>query len=195
MQEFKALSGQQQSELLKPFSTFESQVASQALIPVIRDSLRLFQDQDYPQQLSRLTQWAHAQQSSGTSESGHGTENATHDGGGSSSASSVGISGTVGSDQASQSNDGSFASPSKTSSEPGANTQTHLLPGAPSGSSGATASSALEIEPRIEFIASKSIALSFDKAWLADETDVDAYLKAMREALLDQIHKGKRIQI
>jgi len=36
---------------------------------------------------------------------------------------------------------------------------------------------------------------SFDKAWLADETDVERYLESMREALLDEIRKGKRIQI
>jgi hypothetical protein len=35
----------------------------------------------------------------------------------------------------------------------------------------------------------------FDKAWLADETDVERYLESMRQALLDEIRKGKRIQI
>jgi len=37
--------------------------------------------------------------------------------------------------------------------------------------------------------------VSFDKAWLADEADVERYLESMREALLDEIRKGKRIQI
>ena len=41
----------------------------------------------------------------------------------------------------------------------------------------------------------KSIRISFDKAWLADELDVDRYLEVMREALLVEIGKGKRIQI
>jgi hypothetical protein len=50
-------------------------------------------------------------------------------------------------------------------------------------------------EPRIEYVPSRSVKVSFDKAWLADETDVDRYLKSMREALLDEIRKGKRIQI
>lgn len=40
-----------------------------------------------------------------------------------------------------------------------------------------------------------SLKVPFSAAWLADETDVERYLEAMRKALLDEIHKGKRIQI
>ncbi len=50
-------------------------------------------------------------------------------------------------------------------------------------------------EPRIEYVPSRSVKVSFDKAWLADETDVERYLESMRKALLDEIRKGKRIQI
>lgn len=50
-------------------------------------------------------------------------------------------------------------------------------------------------EPRIEYVPSRSVKVSFEKAWLADETDVDRYLNSMREALLEEIRKGKRIQI
>lgn len=50
-------------------------------------------------------------------------------------------------------------------------------------------------EPRIEYVPSRTVKVSFDKAWLADETDVDRYLESMREALLEEIRKGKRIQI
>lgn len=50
-------------------------------------------------------------------------------------------------------------------------------------------------EPRIEYVPSRAVKVSFDKAWLADETDVERYLESMREALLDEIRKGKRIQI
>lgn len=50
-------------------------------------------------------------------------------------------------------------------------------------------------EPPIEYVPSRSVRVSFDKAWLADETDVDRYLESMRQALLEEIHKGKRIQI
>lgn len=50
-------------------------------------------------------------------------------------------------------------------------------------------------EPRIEYVPSRTVKVSFDKAWLADEDDVESYLKSMREALLEEIRKGKRIQI
>lgn len=33
------------------------------------------------------------------------------------------------------------------------------------------------------------------ESWLADESDVERYLDSMRKALLDDIRKGKRIQI
>ncbi len=44
-------------------------------------------------------------------------------------------------------------------------------------------------------VLSRNINIAFDKAWLVNETDVDSYLEAMRKALLEEIHKGKRIQI
>lgn len=50
-------------------------------------------------------------------------------------------------------------------------------------------------EPRIEYVPSRSVRISFEKAWLADESDVDHYLEAMREALMEEIRNGKRIQI
>jgi len=40
-----------------------------------------------------------------------------------------------------------------------------------------------------------SLKVPFNAAWLADETDVDRYLASMREALLEEIRQGKRIQI
>lgn len=61
--------------------------------------------------------------------------------------------------------------------------------------SGATTKSPAKTEPRIEYVAGRAVKVSFDKAWLADETDVDRYLESMREALLEEIRKGKRIQI
>ncbi len=50
-------------------------------------------------------------------------------------------------------------------------------------------------EPRIEYVPSRAVKVSFEKAWLADETDVNRYLESMRIALLKEIHNGKRIQI
>ena len=50
-------------------------------------------------------------------------------------------------------------------------------------------------EPTVEYISGRTVTVAFDKVWLADEMDVDRYIKAMREALMTEIRKGKRIQI
>ena len=50
-------------------------------------------------------------------------------------------------------------------------------------------------EPRVEFVPIGAVRVSFDKVWLADESEVDRYLDRMREALLAEIRGGKRIQI
>jgi hypothetical protein len=50
-------------------------------------------------------------------------------------------------------------------------------------------------ETRVEYVPSRSVQVSFDKAWLADEDDVNRYLESMRQALMEEIHKGKRIQV
>jgi len=50
-------------------------------------------------------------------------------------------------------------------------------------------------KPHIEYVPSRAIKVPYDKAWLADETDVDRYLESMRAVLLEEIRKGKRIQI
>ena len=50
-------------------------------------------------------------------------------------------------------------------------------------------------EPRIEYVTSQSVRVSFDKRWLADEADVERYLESMKKALLTEIRSGKRIQI
>ena len=44
-------------------------------------------------------------------------------------------------------------------------------------------------------MSSSTIKVTFAKAWLADEADVDRYLDSMRQALLEEIRKGKRIQV
>ena len=60
---------------------------------------------------------------------------------------------------------------------------------------GANSTSPTQSEPPIQYVPSRAVKVSFNKAWLADETDVERYLESMREALLDEIRKGKRIQI
>ena len=42
---------------------------------------------------------------------------------------------------------------------------------------------------------SRSVKVSFDKAWLADETDVEHYLESMREALLVEIRKVNEFKL
>ncbi len=49
--------------------------------------------------------------------------------------------------------------------------------------------------PKVEYVNVRQVRATYDKAWLADETDVEHYLESMREALLDEIRKGKRVQI
>jgi len=50
-------------------------------------------------------------------------------------------------------------------------------------------------ESSVEYIPIRQIRVKFDKAWLATESDVDSYLESMRKALLEEIRKGRRIQI
>jgi len=53
----------------------------------------------------------------------------------------------------------------------------------------------VKAERRIEYILCRSVQVTFDKAWLANEADVERYLESMRKALLAEIRDGKRIQI
>ena len=50
-------------------------------------------------------------------------------------------------------------------------------------------------EPKVEYISSKSITVEYDKAWLANEEDVEDYVEKYKEALLKEIKSGKRVQI
>lgn len=49
--------------------------------------------------------------------------------------------------------------------------------------------------PKLDYVTIRSVKVSFDEAWLADEADVKRYLDSMREALLAEIRSGKRVQI
>ena len=51
------------------------------------------------------------------------------------------------------------------------------------------------IEPPVEYVTQRALSVAYDKAWLADEADVDEYLAALREALLAQVRDGKRVQV
>ena len=58
MDEFGALSGEQQEQVIRPFNEFTADIERQRLIAVIRDRLRSFEESDYPRQLSQMTTWA-----------------------------------------------------------------------------------------------------------------------------------------
>ena len=50
-------------------------------------------------------------------------------------------------------------------------------------------------KPKIEYIASRNITIPYTKAWLETEEDIDNYVKKIREAFLQEVKKGKRINI
>ncbi len=50
-------------------------------------------------------------------------------------------------------------------------------------------------EPRVEYVSGRSVNVVFDQAFLASEADVERYLDSMREALMEKIRQGKRIQV
>ena len=50
-------------------------------------------------------------------------------------------------------------------------------------------------EPRPEYVAAKQIRVPFDKPLLTTAEDVEAYLEALRNALLGQISDGKSIRV
>lgn len=137
MDEFSALSAEQQEQVTRPFDEFTGSIAHQRLIAVIRDNLRRFEESEYQRQLSQMSAWAQPAPSPAPTQSGEAGNQ-----------------------------------PAGTSTAP-----------------------PTVNEPRIEYIPSRSVKVSFDKAWLANESDVDEYLKSMREALLAEIRKGKRVQI
>ncbi|MEA3336901.1 MAG: BREX system P-loop protein BrxC [Chloroflexota bacterium] len=123
MDDFQDLSPEQQEVLRQPFDELGRTVQVHTLIAVIRDELRSFEEQRYPQLLGQMSDWL----------------------------------------------------------EPESETDPESGP-------------VIE-EPRYEYVPSQSLAVPFKKAWLADEADVDAYLKALKEALMQAIAEGKRVQV
>ncbi len=58
MVEFAALSSERQSQLILPFEAVLRNLGHQTLIAVIRDTLRRFQEEEYPQILTKLSAWS-----------------------------------------------------------------------------------------------------------------------------------------
>jgi hypothetical protein len=122
MEEFLKLSPDQQGQLTQPFDAFLQNLERQTLIAVIRDTLRRFDEGEYPKLLQKMEAWAQRQ----PSDEGKPTTLA---------------------------------------------------------------------DPEAEYVTSRSIRVTYDKAWLADESDVERYLAALKEALMKAIEEGKRVQI
>jgi hypothetical protein len=69
------------------------------------------------------------------------------------------------------------------------------MPEQPAPATGGVKPSPVATPAQPQIIAGRSIKVAFDKAWLADETDLNSYLDALREAWLKEISAGKRVQI
>ena len=63
------------------------------------------------------------------------------------------------------------------------------------GDTSSPASVAKVADQAIQFVSYKDVTVDFDKAWLADEADVENYLAAMKKALLAEVQNGKRIHV
>jgi hypothetical protein len=50
-------------------------------------------------------------------------------------------------------------------------------------------------EPHVQYVPQQTIKPAFPRAWLADEKDIDDYLRALKDALMAAIQEGKRVQL
>ena len=137
MPEFSALTTDKQQEVTRPFEVIANSTTQQPLVAVLRDTLRHFEENEYPRQLARMTDWA-------------------------------------------KSTPTRRPNPQGDQDDPSEGTSPNL-----SGGEG----------KHTEYVLLRSLPVTIGKAWLADESDVDRYLEKMREALLQNIREGKRIQI
>ena len=93
---------------------------------------------------------------------------------------------------------GAFAEPGGQGepSTPAADSSTGSSKDKPQGQAGdAQEPSQPQPAPKVEIISIRSARVPFDKPLLTSEADVDTYLDSMRKTLLEEIRKGKRIQI
>ncbi len=120
--QFAKLSRRQKAELEAPFTALKRSIQEASLIPVIRESVRLFDDTQFQSLLRKMVEWAEP-----------------------------------------------------TPSPDGDGKQCR--------------------EPRVEYITQRSLTVGFDKPWLENEEDVEAYLSALKRALLDAVQVGKRVAV
>ena len=148
MAEYARLAANFQMKLSEPITELVSSIARSPLIPVIRDTIRRFEENEYPRLITQLCMWAQ--------EASQPQVNAQPN------------------------------KPAPASSSEGGKA---VVP------AGETPPAPPAAAPRVEIVSIKVTKVPFDKHLLSDEADVDSYLKAMRETLLEEIRQGKRIQI
>ena len=56
-------------------------------------------------------------------------------------------------------------------------------------------SSGGSVTPQPQLVKIQTLKVPFSAAWLANEADIEDYLQSLRQRLLDEISKGRRIQI
>jgi hypothetical protein len=53
----------------------------------------------------------------------------------------------------------------------------------------------LPVKPTIEYVARASVCIDFSKPWLETREDVEQYVQCVRDAMLQVINAGKRVQL
>jgi len=136
---YTALNTEQQAEMAKSFDKCVAVLDQERLIPVIKDTFRRFEDNEYPLLITQVDEWTRPAPVPGPQ-------------------------------------------PESPVQKPGTD-------------SGAPLVDPPKPQPKAEIVSIKMTKVAFAKPLLTDEADVDTYLKSMREVLLEEIRKGKRIQI
>ena len=50
-------------------------------------------------------------------------------------------------------------------------------------------------ESPAEYVHARNLKVTYGKAWLATEEDVDRYLESLKDALLKEVQQGRKVQI
>lgn len=142
MPDYQKLPDVRQQDLSKPFDDLRAFVQSQALIAVINDKLREFEESRFQLLLNKLDELANP-----------------------------------------------VVPQPKLAPEPTSSTQ------AVEPKTTGVEEPAPKPVPKIDYVHYRNVPVQYNKAWLADEQDVDDFIESMRKALIEDIRKGKRIQI
>ena len=151
MADFQNLSENLRDELKKPFENQIEKIKSQDLIALIRDALRLFEDEEYGNLLNKLSSLCKSKDTSQKSNSSGSKQTKYND----------------------DIEDSDFGK--------GETNEDHRKPG--------------KKDPVKEVVGIKKIEVKYDKAWIENASEVDAYLSLLKEAVLKEIKNGKRIQV